>query len=54
MEYILLWTAFGLFFALVLMAFIVRGTKRRVLKQTQMHPYLRERREEEAAAAQER
>lgn len=46
MEYILLWTAFTLFFVLVIAAFVVRGTKRRVLKQKQMHPYLREERQE--------
>ena len=50
MEYYLLWTAFGLLFALVLLAFIVRGTKRRVLKEPQAHPYLKTGREDEPAA----
>jgi hypothetical protein len=51
MEYILLWTAFGLFFALMLLAFIVRGTKRRVLREKQLHPYLKERREDDDVTA---
>jgi hypothetical protein len=47
MEYYLLWTAFGLFFALVLLAFIVRGAKRRVLREPQVHPYLKPRGDDE-------
>lgn len=46
MESILLWAAFTLFFVLLVAAFVVRGTKRRVLRQKQMHPYLREDRQE--------
>lgn len=60
MSNLVLWAAFWVLLAVFIAAFLVRATKRRVLKDRQVHPYRLSREEEEeeerrmAAEAQRR
>jgi uncharacterized membrane protein len=39
MSNLLLWAAFWVLLVIFIAALLVRGTKRRVMKEKQMHPY---------------